>query len=142
MFWEEDEDKSIPYKVPDDVVDLSFAIKCKKLHIDHAWELSEAIQSELPWIKDEKYLGIHHIHVAETGNGWLRPDDNESALLWPSRRTRFMLRIPQTRIEDAKQLTGVTITVKGNAITFGDSKVKTMTNASDILFNNTKFKPL
>ncbi len=134
MFWEEDEDKSIPYEVPDDVVDISFPIKCKKLHLDHAWELSEAIQAELLWAKDEKVLGIHHIHVAETGNGWLRPEDTESAFLWPSRRTRFSLRIPHTRIEDAKQLSGKTISVQGDLITFGDSKIKELTNAS-VLFS-------
>ncbi len=132
MFWEEDEDKSIPYQIPDDVVDISFAIKCKKLHLDHAWQLSEAIQAELPWAKDEKLLGIHHIHVAETGNGWLRPDDTEDAFLWPSRRTRFYLRIPDSRIEDAEQLAGKTISVQGNSITFGTSKIKKLTNASVI----------
>ncbi|MEE9352494.1 MAG: type I-MYXAN CRISPR-associated protein Cas6/Cmx6 [Thiotrichaceae bacterium] len=135
MFWEEDEDKSIPYEIPDDVVDISFAIKCKKLHLDHAWELSEAIQAELPWAKDEKQLGIHHIHVAETGNGWLRPEDTEEAFLWPSRRTRFYLRVPKSRVDDVQTLSGKTLSIKGNTVKLGDSsKIKELTNAS-VLFS-------
>ncbi len=133
MFWEEDEDKSIPYQIPDDVVDISFAITCKKLHLNHAWELSEAVQSELPWIKDEEIFGIHQIHVAETGNGWLRPDDSEDAFLWPSRRTRFYLRAPKARLDDIEQLAGKTLTVKGNNVRLGSSKIKELTNAS-VLF--------
>ena len=132
MFWQEDEDKSIPYQVPDDVVDLSFAIKCKQLHLDHAWELSEAVQAELPWAKDEELFRIHQIHVAETGNGWLRPEDAENEFLWPSRRTRMSLRVPKNRLEDAKQLTGKTLVVHGSEIKLGNSKVKELTNASVI----------
>lgn len=132
MFWQEDEDKSIPYQVPDHVVDLSFAIKCKKLHLDHIWELSEAIQEILPWTREEENFGIHHIHVAESGNGWMRPEDSDSEFLWPSRRTRLYLRVPDNRIEDAKALSGETLTVKGNDIKVGDSRVKKLTNASVI----------
>lgn len=132
MFWQEDEDKSIPYQVPDDVVDLSFPIKCKKLHLDHAWELSEAIKAELPWAEDEPLFRIHQIHVAETGNGWLRPEDTQTEFLWPSRRTRFSLRVPKNRIDDAQQLKGKTLVVKGSEITLGAGKTKPLTNASVI----------
>lgn len=132
MFWEEDEDKSIPYQVPDNVIDLSFSIRCKKLPIDHAWALSKAIQAELPWAKDEEQFAIHHIHVAETGNGWLRPENTENEFLWPSRRTKMQLRIPSSRIEDAKQLCGKTISIENNPIKLGETKAKTLTNASVI----------
>lgn len=65
MFWQEDEDKSLPYQIPDEVIDLSFAIQCKTLPVDHAWPLSQAILEHLPWLIDEG-AGIHHIHVAES----------------------------------------------------------------------------
>jgi CRISPR-associated protein Cas6 len=132
MFWEEDEDKSIPYQVPDDVVDLIFSIRCKKLPIDHAWELSQAIQEVLPWAKNEELFAIHHIHVAETGNGWLRPENTENAFLWPSRRTKMYLRVPNTRLEDAKQLCGQTISIDDNPLKLGEAKTKILTNASVI----------
>ncbi len=131
-FWQEDEDKSIPYEVPDDVVDLGFPIRCKKLHLDHAWELSEAIQSELPWVKDEEQFRIHQIHVAETGNGWLRPEDSENEFLWPSRRTRMYLRVPRHRIDETKQLAGKTLNIKGSKVTLKDSKIRKLSNASVI----------
>lgn len=132
MFWEEDEDKSIPYQVPDNIVDLSFGIKCKKLHLDHIWELSESIQAQLPWVAEEKSFAIHHIHVAETGNGWMRPEDTETQFLWPSRRTRMYLRVPSSRIEDTKELTGKTLSVQGNDIKLSDCKTRPLSNASVI----------
>lgn len=133
MFWQEDEDKSIPYQVPDEVVDLAFPIKCKKLSIDHAWALSQAILAELPWIKDEKKFFIHHIHVAETGNGWLRPEDTENEFLWPSRRTKMHLRIPDTRIEDTQKLCGKSLDISGDIVKLGSTtKTKELTNASVI----------
>ncbi len=133
MFWQEDEDKSIPYQIPDDIVDLTFPITCKKLSIDHAWALSQAILAELPWIKDEKQFAIHHIHVAETGNGWLRPDDTENQFLWPSRRTKMHLRVAAARIQDAQQLCGKSLNIKGDIVKLGDTtKIKKLTNASVI----------
>lgn len=49
--------------------------------------------------------GIHTIHVAESGNGWERPDDAQHQWLLPSKRTRLMLRIPETRLETVAELT-------------------------------------
>jgi CRISPR-associated protein Cas6 len=132
MFWEEDEDKTLPFTVPDDIIDISFALKCKQLHIDHAWELSQAIQEILPWIETEENFGIHQIHVAESGNGWLRPEDTENEVLWPSHRTRLFLRVPKERIPDVKKLTGSTLNIKGNEIILGKSRKKELNNASVI----------
>ncbi len=133
MFWEEDEDKTLPYTIPDDVVDLNFAIKCKTLPLNHAWPLSREIQQILPWIKQEPTAGIHQIHVAESNNGWLRPqDDEEGALLYPSRRTKLSLRIPGNKIKDAQQLTGKTLDIDGHELTLGKSRKKQLSNASVI----------
>lgn len=133
MFWQEDEDKTLPYQVPDDVVDLGFTIKCKKLPLDHAWELSEILKPLLPWAKDDPFFAIHQIHVAETGNGWLRPEDTENEFLWPSRRTKMTLRLSKEHVEQTKQqLTNHCIEIAGTPLTFGKAKVKTFTNASVI----------
>ncbi len=133
MFWQEDEDKNLPYQVPDDVVDLGFTIKCKKLPIDHAWELSEALKPLLPWVDNDPAFAMHQIHVAETGNGWLRPEDTENELLWPSRRTKMTLRLSKQYVEQAKQqLTGNSISIRDTPLTFGAAKIKTFTNASVI----------
>lgn len=110
MYWQDREDKSEQYVVPDDVVDLSFKVQCKLLPLDHAYDLSRAIQAELTWFAEEPQAGIHLIHGAESGNGWIRPQEPD-ALLSLSRRTRFMLRLPIHRIDEAKQLAGRRIMV-------------------------------
>lgn len=133
MFWQEDEDKSLPYEIPNDVIDLSFAISCKTLPVDHAWALSQEIQKHLPWITESQGSGIHQIHVAESNNGWLRPeDDEEGAILYPSRRTKMTLRIPSHRLEDTEILIGETLSIDGHSLTVGKSKKKNLTNDSVI----------
>ena len=132
MFWQEDEDKSLPYQIPEDIIDLSFAISCKSLPLDHAWVLSQAILEHLPWLTDD-VSGIHHIHVAESNNGWMRPADDEiAALLHPSRRTKMTLRIPSLKLEQAKELTGKTLLIDEHKLTIGKSKKKELTNDSVI----------
>ncbi|QLQ32943.1 MAG: type I-MYXAN CRISPR-associated protein Cas6/Cmx6 [Candidatus Thiothrix singaporensis] len=132
MFWQEDEDKTLPYQAPDDILDLSFSIQCKRLPLDHAWALSQAIRAALPWFHEEGSTGIHTIHVAESGNGWLRPDDAEHQMLLPSRRTRMALRIPKQRLADTQELTGKTLDIDGYPLTVGDAKEKPLLNAAVI----------
>jgi len=132
MFWQEDEDKTLPYAAPDDVLDLSFAIQCKRLPLDHAWALSQAIHAALPWFADERVAGVHTIHVAESGNGWMRPAEGESQLLLPSHRTRLLLRIPKHRIADSQALCGKTLDIDGYPLTIGTAKEKSLTNTSII----------
>ncbi len=133
MFWQEDEDKTLPYTAPDDVLDISFAIQCKRLPLDHAWVLSQAIQTALPWFNHEPLAGIHTIHVAESGNGWERPDDADNQWLLPSRRTRLTLRIPKHRLAATQQLTGQVLMLVDSPLVVGEGKTKPFTNAS-VLF--------
>jgi len=132
MFWQEDEDKSLPYTAPDDVLDLCFATQCKELPIDHAWALSNAITEQLPWLLEEKYAGIHQIHVAESGNGWIRPEDAEHETLRPSHRTRLVLRIPKVRLKDADVLVGKTLSIQGYPLTIKKPRKKPLVNSSVI----------
>lgn len=134
MFWQEDEDKSLPYEVPEDIIDISFNIICKQLPIDHAWELREQLQHALPWLKENDQAGIHQIHVAESNNGWLRPESGENAVLYPSRRTRLYLRIPNEYLKETKALSGETLTIAGKALKLGKPKTKELINTS-ILFS-------
>ncbi len=130
MFWEEDKDESV-VQVSDDVVDLVYQIRCKCLPLDHAFELSSAIRAALPWIEDEAQAAIHLIHGAESGNGWMRPEDDDgSALLHLSRRSRMMLRMPKARIEDARALRGRTLDIGGYPLAIGEAKVKLFSTLS------------
>lgn len=116
MYWEEDSKSRTPPVVSDSVVDLVYSISCRTLPVDHAYTLSMAIREQLPWIMDEEHAGVHTIHVAESGNGWFRPDSADQ-LLYPSRRTKLTLRVPKHRIEDAGALLEKTIDIDGNPLT-------------------------
>ncbi len=137
MFWEEDEDKTLPYQVPDDVIDMVFAIQCKTLPLNHAWPLSREIIKHLPWLPEHSIAGvagIHQIHVAESNNGWMRPeDDEEGAVLYPSKRTKLTIRIPLDKYDHASNMIGQTLDINGHSLVVGKAKKKVFTNAG-VLF--------
>ena len=116
MFWQED-DKKNDIVTSDKVVDLSYKIDCKQIPTCHAWELSQALYSALPWIQDEPEVGVHQIHGATSGNGWERPPDGE--LIHLSKRTRMHLRVPTSRVDDANELVGKELDVAGNIVLVG-----------------------
>ena len=132
MFWEEDEDKTLPYKAPDEILDVLLALKCKSLPLDHAWALSEALQTEFSWIKEAQHLGIHQIHVAESANGWMRPEDPTDEILYPSRRTKLSLRVHKDQLPLVNELTGCELSIDGHSLSIGAVKNKPLINASVI----------
>ncbi len=121
-FWQEEIDEQ-QFVVPDDVVDLIFKIKCRTLPVDHAWPLSQAIHEVLPWFPDERQAGLHLIYGADSGNGWERPSDGGETL-YLSRRTPLVLRLPRERVEDASELTGMTLDVAGNTLEIGEAHTR------------------
>ena len=131
MYWQDKEDKNKQYIVSDDIVDLSFKVECKQLPLDHAYALSQTIQKELPWIADEAQVGIHLIHGAESGNGWIRPQEPD-ALLSLSRRTRFMLRLPKHRISHAYELTNRSLDVDGYNLVLSNPQQKLLSPLTTI----------
>jgi len=117
MYWNEDTDAKIENSIPDNVLDIVYNISCKCIPMEHAHALSEALQQALPWLAEEETAGIHQVYGAESGNGWERPD---TEVLYLSRRQKLTLRLPKTRIEDAKSLTGQTLDIGGHALKVGD----------------------
>lgn len=113
MYWQDQEENKTQYVVPGDVVDLTFKVQCKQLPLDHAHALSQVIQQELPWFVEEPLVGMHLIHGAESGNGWIRPQEPD-ALLSLSRRARFALRLPKHRIQEAAALAGRKLCIAGS----------------------------
>ena len=126
MYWQED-DNRLTLQVSDDVVDLVFSISCKALPVDHAYLLSQAVQKVLPWLADEEGAGVHTIHVAETGNGWIRPSDS-SAILHPSRRTKLRVRVPKHRVNEGKGLTGSSLDLEDYSIEVKEVMVKSLSD--------------
>jgi len=114
MFWQETR-KNETRAVPDDVVDIVYQIDCRALPVDHAWALSQAVRTVLPWLEEEPSAGVHPIHVADSGNGWMRPE-NAADLLCLSRRTKLVLRVPRRRIDAAQTLVGRQLDVAGHAL--------------------------
>jgi CRISPR-associated protein Cas6 len=126
MYWNEDKKKE-EFEIPDDIVDVSFAVKCKCLPLEHMESLSESLYKVLPWLEDEKLAGIHPINGAESGNGWERSDD-PNELIYLSRRQKMTLRLPKERLDDADTLVGQTINVEGHDIEVGKSAIKKLSD--------------
>jgi CRISPR-associated protein Cas6 len=117
MYWSEDSDENKDLVVPDNVLDVIYSISCKCIPMEHAHALSKALQQVLPWLAEEETAGIHQVYGAESGNGWERPD---TEVLYLSRRQKLTLRLPKTRLEEAKTLSGETIDVGGYALKVGE----------------------
>ena len=97
---------------PADIVDAVFAIACRSLPVDHAYALQQAIQDALPWFAHEPSAGLHTVHGAASGSGWMRPEGAD-ALLQLSHRAKLALRLPAHRAEEAAALVGLTLQVAG-----------------------------
>lgn len=114
MYWEENKPQQ-EFAVNDQVVDVAFNISCRTLPVDHAYALSQSIQRALPWFANEDGAGLHTIHAADSGNGWMRPEDPQ-ALLYLSQRIKLVLRLPKRRVDAAGALVGQTLDVAGHGL--------------------------
>jgi len=120
MSWQESPPKST--NVDCSIVDLVFKITGQALPIDHAYALFQGLVRPLPWIQDDQWLGIHHVHIAESGNGWIRPDDN--GFLQLPGRARLVVRLHQDTLESARLLCGDHIAVSDQIIEIGPARVR------------------
>lgn len=132
MYWQDDEDKTGNFEIPLDVQDFLFKIECKTLPLDHGYSLSQQIIKHLPWINEEPRAAIHQIHVAESANGWMRPEDPETELLCVSRRTKMTLRLPMTRSEDARALIGKKLDIQGHALSVGEFSTRKLSRLTTV----------
>jgi CRISPR-associated protein Cas6 len=129
MFWQETQEEV--RAVPDDVVDIVYQINCRALPVDHAWALSQAVRTVLPWLEEEPTAGVHPIHVADSGNGWMRPE-NADDLLCLSRRTKLVLRVPRARIDAAQTLVGKQLDVAGHALHVDKATLRPLSSITTI----------
>ena len=126
MYWNEDK-KREKYQIPDDVIDLSFVVKCKCLPLEHMQELYESLSEVLPQLKDDKFAGIHPINGSESGNGWERSND-PNELIYLSRRQKMSIRISKDYLQDAENLVGQTINVAGYDVELGKTSIKKLSD--------------
>ena len=126
MYWNEDK-KREKYQIPDDVIDLSYVVKCKCLPLEHMQELYDSLSEVLPQLKDDKFAGIHPINGSESGNGWERSND-PSELIYLSRRQKLSIRISKDYLQDAENLVGQTINVAGYDVELGKTSIKKLSD--------------
>lgn len=123
MYWEE-RDKEETVSWPDDVVDMVYPIACQYLPVDHSYALGRAVVQVLTWLPDEEGSGVHPIQVAISAHGWERPAGADD-LLHLSKRTRLVIRLPRHRMEDARDLVGEELDVRGRRLKItGEPAVK------------------
>lgn len=132
MFWNEDETAETP-QTPEDIVDVLFAIECRRLPVDHAYRLSAALQAAVPWLAEEPGLGVHSIHVAGSQNGWERPEQGPDAVLMLSRRTRLTIRAPRHRADALiGSLPGSRLNVAGEPFAIGAGKIRPLSQETTL----------
>lgn len=132
MFWQDYDDNNDAKPLAEGVQDLLFSIDCKTLPLDHGYVLSEQIQQYLPWISEEPLAAIHQIHVAESANGWMRPDDPEQDVLCVSRRTKLTIRLPESRLEDVQALIGKSLDIHGHTLTVGEFRTRKLSRLTTL----------
>jgi CRISPR-associated protein Cas6 len=132
MYWNQDENPDTVV-IPDDIVDILFALDCKQLPVDHAYALSDALCQALPWMTDEPRLAIHTVHVAGSQNGWERPAHGTGNHLHLSRRTKLTIRAPKERVEQLlADLPGTRVEVDGCPLEIGAGKAKPLSKATTL----------
>ena len=132
-YWrdsQDTEDKQV--RVPDDIADLGFRVECHGgLAVDHAYALYQAISRALPWFETEPSVALHTLHGAESGNGWVRPHE-EDDLLYLSKRTRLRLRLPKSRFEDAEVLEGQTLIIGDCAVKINHPTIRALSEQTTL----------
>ncbi len=133
MFWQETTAQTTT-TIDDSIVDLSFSIRGKTLKIDHSYDLYQALSQALPILNETNDIGIHPIITATSGNGWYQPNNPETEILYLSKRSKLILRLPKAMIERVQNLTNQTLDIAGSILKVGQAKTKTLI-ATDTLFS-------
>ena len=128
MFWQDEAEPEEGPGIPDDVFDLVFKIRGISLVSDHAYALSTALE-EFFDAGLCKRIGVHQIRMAESGNGWNRPQT--SIVL--SRRARLAIRVNQQDYEQLQALVKQTLKLGQDSIEIGDCSVRKL-SLPDALF--------
>ena len=128
MFWQDEAEAETEPAVPQDIFDLMFKISGTRLATDHAFALSVALRDILGSEICQR-IGVHQIRMAESGNGWTRPQD--SMVL--ARRARLVIRVSQSDHAALLALVDQTLTLAGHAIEVGNSSVRKLSTL-DTLF--------
>lgn len=130
MFWHQDKKTEDAYRVPDDVVDLVFKLNGKRLDIDHAFALSEALQQHLDADICAR-IGVHGISLPGSGNGWNRPDQIDAELPL-SRRARLVIRVQRGDSDLVTRISNQRLQMANQAIDVGVSSIRKLSSLGTV----------
>lgn len=130
MFWREDNESEKEFHVPDDVFDLVFKLSGSSLEIDHAYALSEALQSHLGADTCDK-IGVHGVRMADSGNGWNRPEQINAMLPLP-RRARLVIRVHRDNCDEVSRITSKTLQIGSQQLAVGESSIRKLSTISTL----------
>ncbi len=100
----------------DAVVEAVFPLEGKTLPRDHAEALQHALAEQLPWLQQDVGVGIHPLKLVS--------GPESLALLSP--RTRLILRVNASRLDDLKAQVGVQLNVAGHTLRLGDVHLRAL----------------
>jgi CRISPR-associated protein Cas6 len=95
---------------------VQFDLVGSTIPAENAQLLADAVQARLPWLGEAPGAGIQHLKGAETNSG--------DAALNINRRTKLYMRVPQSRVDDLRQLVGQTLHLAGHALAIGPFKTR------------------
>lgn len=110
-----------PQRAPT-AVDVAFDLQGTALPAEHAWPLVVALGSRLPWLAHDPHAGVHPVRASPTVGG--------EVLL--AARAKLTLRVPEPRVEDALQLSGLELDVGGHRLKVGAGKARTLVASGTI----------
>jgi len=122
MFWQEESNTVDKYQVPEDIFDLVFKLRGKSLEVDHAYALAQALQLHLRHDTCNK-IGVHGIRLAQSGNGWIRPEPGGASMPL-SRRAKLVIRLHRDAFDEVSQITNKQLDIADQEITPGESSIR------------------
>jgi len=122
MFWRDDKRPEQAFQVPDDVCDLVFRLSGKRIDVDHAQALAEALREHLDDATCAR-IGVHGVRMASSGNGWNRPE-GAGAELPLSRRARLDIRVPRELIDAVLRLSDRSLSLGHQQIEVGSATIR------------------
>jgi CRISPR-associated protein Cas6 len=126
MFWREDKRPEQAFRVPDDVCDLVFRLSGKRIDVDHAHALAEALREHLDDDTCAR-IGVHGVRMASSGNGWNRPE-GAGAELPLSRRARLDIRVPRELVDTVLRLSNSRLALGSGEIEVGGGTVRPLSS--------------
>lgn len=130
LFWREADEPEARFEVPDDVFDLVFRLRGERLEIDHAHALALALQARLDAATCTR-IGVHGVHMADSGNGWNRPRDSATEMPL-SRRARLVIRLHRDDHDEVLRITDQTLRLGERELRIGESSIRKLSSLGNL----------